>query len=236
MIKAILFDLDGTLVQMPSQVWEAQLSKIYYMLAVENGYDGNEFLKSVAVGYSAMKHNKTQKYNSAVFMQEFNRDNKYNVKRVEAFTEEFYLNRLNEYKKYVEKELNLKENFANIRKRDIKIVLATNPVMPLSSINARLSWCGLNESDFDFITHYKNCKRTKNDKVDYYADLLKRIKVKPHEVLMVGNNVEEDMVAAKLGCRVFLVNTYLIDKNNQIDNYQNGTIEYFFENLARFIK
>jgi methionine salvage enolase-phosphatase E1 len=63
-------------------------------------------------------------------------------------------------------------------------------------------------------------------------DILQKIGVKAEECLMVGNDVNEDMVAANLGMRVFLLTDCLINRDGKdISVYPNGS----FEELKEFI-
>ncbi len=53
------------------------------------------------------------------------------------------------------------------------------------------------------------------------------------DCLMVGNDVEEDMIAEKLGMKVFLVTDCLINKNGiNIKKYPNGS----FSELNEYLK
>lgn len=50
---------------------------------------------------------------------------------------------------------------------------------------------------------------------------------------MVGNDVAEDMVAAKLGMKVFLLTDCIINKNNEdISGYPQGS----FDELIAFVR
>ena len=58
------------------------------------------------------------------------------------------------------------------------------------------------------------------------------IGVEPQECIMVGNDVGEDMVAAKLGMKVFLLTDCLINKADEdISIYPNGS----FAELREYI-
>ena len=50
---------------------------------------------------------------------------------------------------------------------------------------------------------------------------------------MVGNDVAEDMVAEKLGMKVFLLTDCIINKHNEdIEKYPHGK----FEDLMKFVR
>ena len=57
--------------------------------------------------------------------------------------------------------------------------------------------------------------------------------ISPEEALMVGNDVADDMVAEKLGMRVFLLTDCLINtKDADISIYPNGS----FDDLLAYIR
>ena len=47
---------------------------------------------------------------------------------------------------------------------------------------------------------------------------------------MVGNDVAEDMIASKLGMKVFLITEYMLNKKNEdYSMYPQGNFEQFME-------
>ena len=64
-------------------------------------------------------------------------------------------------------------------------------------------------------------------------EILEKIGLQAEECLMVGNDVTEDMVASKLGMRVFLLTDNIINKNGEdITVYPRGS----FDELVEYIK
>ena len=52
---------------------------------------------------------------------------------------------------------------------------------------------------------------------------MERLQLHPEECLMVGNDVDEDMVARQLGMQVFLLTDCMINKQNvDISQYPHG--------------
>ena len=59
----------------------------------------------------------------------------------------------------------------------------------------------------------------------------------PEECLMVGNDVDDDMVASELGMKVFLLTDCLINKNGlDVNAYPNGSFDqlkdYIIEQIS----
>lgn len=114
----------------------------------------------------------------------------------------------------------------------LRTALATNPIFPAMATERRIAWAGLSTSDFELYTTYENSRFCKPNP-DYYRDVMQTLGVSPEECLMVGNDVGEDMIAEKLGCRVFLLTDNLINpKNVDISVYPHGS----YEDLLTFIK
>ena len=111
-------------------------------------------------------------------------------------------------------------------------MLATNPLFPAVATESRIRWAGLQKEDFELVTTYENSKHCKPNP-DYYRDIIEEIGVRPEECLMVGNDVNEDMIAESLGMKVFLLTDCLINKEEKdITVYPNGD----FGKLIQFIE
>ena len=64
-------------------------------------------------------------------------------------------------------------------------------------------------------------------------ELLERLGLAPEECVMVGNDVDDDMVAGELGMKVFLLTDCMINKKNvDISVYPHGS----FAELIRYIE
>ena len=113
-----------------------------------------------------------------------------------------------------------------------RVALATNPLFPAIATQTRARWAGLNPEDFALITTYEASRHCKPNPA-YYQDVLDALGATAKECVMVGNDVGEDMVAAKLGMQVFLLTDCLINKAGaDIDQYPHGS----FPELMGFIR
>ena len=118
-----------------------------------------------------------------------------------------------------------------IKESGRRVALATNPIFPAVATENRVRWTGLDVSEFELYTTYENCRHCKPN-LDYYRDILDKLDLRPEDCLMVGNDVEEDMVAQALGMQVFLITACLINKGGKdIGAYPHGS----FEDLIRFV-
>ncbi|PLV60085.1 HAD family hydrolase [Thermotoga sp. KOL6] len=93
------------------------------------------------------------------------------------------------------------------RKKEGKIVLATNPVFPKLAIIKRLNWIGLSESDFDLITDMENFHFCKPDP-RYYLEICEKLNASPEDCIMYGDDDVNDGVCEKIGMKFFNVRSF----------------------------
>jgi FMN phosphatase YigB (HAD superfamily) len=87
----------------------------------------------------------------------------------------------------------------------LTVVIATNPIYPESGVYQRLEWAGLSDlvSEFALITHAGNMHFAKPDPA-YYAELVARVGIEPDEAIMVGDSLKNDIrPAAQAGLRTY---------------------------------
>jgi FMN phosphatase YigB (HAD superfamily) len=86
-----------------------------------------------------------------------------------------------------------------------KVVIATDPLFPRKAILHRIRWAGLEPERFDLISSFETFHFTKAHPA-YYAEVLGRLGWPDGPVLMVGNDVDRDLVPAqKLGLAAYQV-------------------------------
>ena len=111
------------------------------------------------------------------------------------------------------------------------VILATNPIFPSPAQDSRMSFVGLNRSDFDFVTSYENSNYAKPNPM-YYSWLMDKFNLKAEECLMIGNDEREDAYAASsVGIDIYVVNDCLIKDEKHIYTGKSGT----FEELVEFL-
>lgn len=84
-------------------------------------------------------------------------------------------------------------------KQNWKIVVATNPIFPLTAIEQRLEWAGLSpkEIPFNLITSYETFHFAKPNP-SYYAEVLARLGWMDEPAVMAGNSLSDDIQPASL--------------------------------------
>ena len=231
-IKAVLFDLDGTLLPMDMDEFVNGYFKMLCKKAEPFGYEEEDLVKSIWKGTAAMVRNDGSCLNGEAFWRTFG--GIYGEERLKdkALFDEFYANEFAQAKKFCGFNPLAKEAVRLSRQSGNRVILATNPLFPEVATLTRIGWAGLDPSDFEYITHYDNFSTCKPNPA-YYSDLCARLELRPEECLMVGNDALEDMIAESIGMKVFLLTDCLINKENKdIASYPNGG----FEELMDFIK
>lgn len=232
MTKAILFDLDGTLLPMEQEVFVRDyLGRMTAFLA-PHGYDPQSLIKAVWAGTGAMVKNDGKALNEDVFWYVFNSILGRDAKQDLALFEEFYRTEFQKAKDSCGFNPAAVEAIRQIKDMGYRLILATNPLFPAIATYSRARWAGLNPEDFELITTYENSRFCKPNP-DYYREILGKIALDGSQCLMVGNDVGEDMIAGTLGMKTFLLTDCLINKTAEdITQYPNGS----FPELLHYIR
>ncbi len=228
-ITTVLFDLDGTLLPMDQDVFV----KTYFGLIAKRlaplGYEPTQLIKAIWAGTMAMIKNTGKKTNEEVFWDDFaSRYGEEARKDLPEF-DAFYREDFDQVKDVCGFNSQARSVIDFLKEKGIRIALATNPIFPSIATEKRIGWAGLDPEDFELYTTYENSNYCKPN-LEYYKEILNKLDVDPKECLMVGNDVGDDMVAEKLGMRVFLLTDCLINKaDTDVSKYPNGNFDDLFE-------
>lgn len=230
--KYILFDLDGTLLPMDQDVFTKKYMEALAKKMVGLGFEPQKLIDTIWSGVFGMLKNEGQKTNEEIFWDKFIEVyGEESTKYIPDF-EEFYRNEFIAAKEGCYENKDVPKIIEEIKKSGVKVILATNPIFPAVATERRIAWAELKPSDFEMITTYENSRYSKpNEK--YYLEILDKIGAKPEECLMIGNDVSDDMSAAKIGIEVFLITDCLINRDNEdYSKFNHGT----FDDFVKFIK
>lgn len=231
MIKNVFYDLDGTLLPMDYDVFIKAYFVTLVKKAVPYGYDAATLPDSIWAATKAMVVNDGSRSNEEVFWDKFCKITGADISD-KAIFDEYYqkeFDKVQESCGYNEKVPKLIET---VRELGLNQVLATNPLFPEIATRKRVSWAGVSADDFLAFTTYENSHYCKPN-VKYYEELLNRLGMKAEETLMIGNDVEEDMIAQTIGMKVFLVTDCILNpKNKDISSWPNGD----FDDALKYIK
>lgn len=230
-IKAILFDLDGTLLPMDQDVFvKTYFGGIAKKLA-PHGYDPEKLIQSIWSGTSAMIKNSGEKLNEDVFWDDFVSFFGEKSREDISLFESFYENDFDQVQQVCGYNPKSAEIINKLKEMGLRVALATNPIFPEIATRKRMKWAGLTPDMFELYTTYENSRYCKPN-LAYYKEIIKQMGVAPEECLMVGNDVGDDMVVSELGMKVFLLTNDLINKQNvDINQFPHGD----FNELMKYI-
>ena len=221
-IKAVLFDLDGTLLPMDQNAFVKSYFGLLAQKLAPHGYEPKKLIDGIWAGTAAMVKNDGSRSNETVFWDRFEELFGVQAREDMPLFEEFYRNEFAGAKACCGYNPQAAEVIALVKEKGLRAVLATNPIFPAIATQNRIRWAGLQPEDFELYTTYENSRHCKPNPA-YYRDILEEIGLQPEECLMVGNDVTEDMVAQALGMQVFLLTDCLINSQEKdISEYPNG--------------
>lgn len=89
--------------------------------------------------------------------------------------------------------------------KKFRIAIATDPLLPTKATHHRLRWAGFEPEQFEIVSTYENFHFSKTYPA-YYAEVLGTMGWSDNPILMVGNDMDRDILPAKkLGLKTFLV-------------------------------
>ncbi len=232
-IRAVLFDLDGTLLPMDYDKFMHLYFKLLGKKLATLGYAPETVKDSVWKGVGAMVKNDGSCKNEEAFWNTFALIYGEHVHKDKAELDKFYSTEFSKVQEACGFHPVAKKVIDLVKEKGMIPVLATNPLFPFVATKARIKWAGLAPEDFELITTYENSCFCKPN-LKYYEMILNKIGMKPEECLMVGNDVAEDMIAEQLGMKVFLLTECLINsKEQEISNYPQGGFEELLEYIGK---
>lgn len=222
MLKTVLFDLDGTLLPMDNDVF----TKTYFSCLTKTlaplGYEPKQLVDGIWAGTAAMVHNDGACTNETAFWRKFASIFGERVYTDQPVFDTFYRTEFQNAKSVCGFAPESKQLVDWLKGRGVCVALATNPIFPAIATESRIRWAGIAPEDFELYTTYENIGFCKPNP-QYYAEIVHRLGCKADECLMVGNDVDEDMIARELGMQVFLLTDCLINRHQKdISQYPNG--------------
>ena len=197
----------------------------------KRGYDPKEMASAIMAGTVAMVKNQGDLTGEEVFWQVMRERIGERILSDLPIFDEFYEKDFIKVKDVLGFDERAAEAVRLCKSKGFRVALATNPLFPVVATASRIKWAGLSPEEFELFTTYETSRRCKPNP-DYYREVLSAMGLDGEECLMVGNDVDEDMIAESLGMKVFLLTGCLINRRERdISQYPHGD----FDELLRFI-
>ncbi len=193
--------------------------------------DPQKLVKGIWEGAAAMGQNDGSCLNREVFWEALNRCCGRDLRMYEKDFDDFYRNEFAAAKKATWENPYAAKTIRLLKEHGRRLIVATNPIFPMAATYARICWAGLRPQDFDYITVYDNCSFSK-PQLHYYRDICSFCDIKPEESMMIGNDVDEDMCASRLGMQTYLITDCLINRGGKsVDSFAHGSFRDLYEKL-----
>lgn len=225
MLKAIFFDLDGTLLPLDEEQFLKEYFRLISTKMINYGFEPNELIKNIWQGTKLMYANDGSKSNEEVFWNYFKKVYGEEIIDKKIEFDKFYTKEFKETINCTKPNPLAKDIVNFVNSNDLLCILSTNPIFPSVGTITRMSYIDLLESDFDFVTFYENFNFTKPNPM-YFKKLLEKYSLKPEEVILIGNNELEDAWCAnQVGIKAYLVKDYLITSDKLIEKAEIISME-----------
>ncbi len=232
-ITTILFDLDGTLLPMDQERFVQAYLGGLAKKAAPYGYEPQKLLKTIWHCIDAMVKNNGSQSNETVFWNAFTQVFGADARKDEVVFQDFYQKEFQRVQTACGFQPLARPLLDMLKKKGLRIILATNPLFPRIATESRIRWAGLEPEDFILYTTYENSCRCKPD-LAYYQEILDALQLSADQCMMIGNDVDEDMIAAQLGMEVFLLTDCLISRQSpDLDRYPHGNFQQLFDFLSQ---
>ena len=210
MIKAILLDLDDTLLgNPPDQFVRSYLGLLegylHDTLGLQRSAKGlMTGTQAVIASSDPVRTNQETFYTAFSPLLEANQVSRADFDPVVA---EFYSMVYPQLQAITQKRLGARRLVEWVMAQDYKVVIATNPFFPRVAIEQRLQWAAVpvDEIPFDLVTTLENMHYSKPHPA-YYEEILARIGVQADEAIMVGDDWKNDIEPAwRAGLNTFWI-------------------------------
>lgn len=242
MLKAIFFDLDGTLLPIDTWAFMRSYFELLESYFAENGVRPADGREAIRAATEAMFAYDGRTYNEERFWRAFSplmdqaaeREGKAPLDW-RALMARFYEEEFPKLGRGVRPNPLAAEVVSEARRRGFRLALATNPLFPPEATAQRLAWTGADASAFERVTAYQNSRYAK-PAPEYYRELLGAMGLSGGDVLMVGNDPVEDFAACSQGCSLYLVTDQLIDRGGEgasLEDTPHGSMADLLEHVRR---
>lgn len=206
-MRAVLFDLDGTLLDLDLDAflvrYFAALERAAVPLA-QQATDAGSFMTAMGDATRAMMKRHPGRTNQAVFYEELLRRTGIDLDRHWPVFEAFYRDVFPRLADTAAPAPGAQRAFTVARALGLRVAIATNPIFPRVAVDHRLAWAGLADAGADVVTTYEQMESCK-PYPEYFLQTAALLGVAPQDCMMVGDDPVLDLPARAVGMRTYYV-------------------------------
>lgn len=216
MIRAVLFDLDGTLLRIDT----ARLIDAYVRLLTAwcaRWVPPDRFVPHLLAATQKMMENRDPtRTNKEVFDEAFYPALGLSSEAMAGPLTAFYEREFPRLRELAEPaDPAARQAVSIVLGRGLTAVLATQPIFPDIAGRQRMAWAGIDDLPFALVTTYETSHFCKPHP-EYFLEVAASINCAPGDCLFVGNDGIEDTVARQVGMRAYLVTDYLTNGDRAV--------------------
>jgi FMN phosphatase YigB (HAD superfamily) len=234
MLKAVLFDLDDTLLGNPMDTFLPAYFRALQAY-LEDLIPPDRLMAELMKATEAMNRRRHANCtNEEAFAAVFYPALGVERTRVETVFERFYAEEFPRLQVLTERRPAARDLVEWSFDKGFQVAVATNPLFPRGPVEQRLAWAGVptDEFDFDLVTTYETMHATKSD-ISYYLEILDRLGRDPDDCLMVGDSWEMDVApASSLGMHAYWVTEENAPPDPEIALAGRGSLEELWRTVA----
>ena len=210
-IQAVLFDLDGTLIDVDMNLFvPGYLRRLTEQMRDQvNPVDATQALhRAVAAMFANTDASRTLE---TILLEVLQTDLNISPDQYAEYLERFCQYDLEALRPLVTGHPLSSRLIESSLARGWKVVLATNPIFPRVAIDARLAWAELDGDAFHHVTAYETAHFCKPSPV-FFEEILDCLQLPAEACLMVGNDALHDLSASQVGMQTCLLTPWRIKR------------------------
>jgi FMN phosphatase YigB (HAD superfamily) len=197
MIKAVLLDLDDTLIQNDMNLFFPRYMSLLASHLTDIVPSDDFFRHAMDAAQAVIQNENPLTTNHEEFMAHFLPNVGRQADEMEPVFADFYANRFAALREAIRPQSAAAGLLEYLFEHNIQVVVATNPLMPASAVQQRMAWGGVGANLYPYalITALENMHYAK-PRPQYFAEILERINLTHDQAIMVGDSWTDDIAAA----------------------------------------
>ncbi len=222
-LKAVLFDLDGTLLDIDidnfiSQYFEGLSAVIARVTECPD--HRSQLLSSIHAATAAMMKAHDGETNQEVFTRVFAEESGLDLADIWSAFDDFYAQEFPTLIAHSGPMEGAPEVVRLARDLSLRTAIATNPMFPRIAVLHRMNWAQISPEQVDLITTFETMKACKPHP-GYFIQTAQMLGVEPQQCIMVGDDPRLDLAAADVGMTTFFVG----DSPSAVADYRGDLID-----------